>query len=381
MADKKDLYEILGVKKNASQDELKQVYKQLVKKYHPDISKEPNAEEKLKEITHAYSILGDESKRKQYDMVGDSAFSGAGYQDFNFSGDFDFDLSKIFSRFGFSEDDFFEEFSGFSNRGFAGGKRQEWAELDLKTRINIDFDLSAKGGKKEIKLDKDIACDACDGTGSKSKSRTTCSVCGGGGRTMLRKQTPFGLFAIERLCSKCQGHGTIINDPCKACNGRGHVKKSTILNVDIPAGVNNGDIIRLRGAGNTHNGRSGDLFIQVFVSAHEFFKRAGFDLYCEVPIIYSDLILGTKIKIKGIQDTINLTIPANTKPETTFKFSGKGLPDPNRRGPHGSLFVKVILTEPTDINREYKSLLEKLAQMDAKTKKKIQDKFKGYISF
>lgn len=379
MADKKDLYEILGVKKSASAEELKQAYKQLVKKYHPDISKEPNAEEKLKEITHAYSILGDTDKRKQYDMLGEAAFSGGGYQDFDFSGDFDFDLSKIFSRFGFSEDDFFEEFSGFRN--MQHGKRQEWADLDLKTKINIDFLNSAKGGKKEIKLDKDIVCDACDGSGSKSKSKTTCSQCNGKGRTLLKKQTPFGLFAIEQLCSKCQGHGTTISDPCKSCAGKGHVKKSTTLTVDIPAGVNNGDIIRLRGAGNQHNDQAGDLFIQVFVSTHEFFRREGHDLYCEIPIIYSDLVLGTKVNIKGIQDNITLTIPAGTKPETIFKISGKGVPDPNRRGLHGSLFVKVILAEPVDVNREYKELLGKLASIDFKTKKKIQDKFKDYISF
>lgn len=378
----KDLYEILGVKKSSSQEELKLAYKQLVKKYHPDISKEPNAEEKLKEITHAYSILSDENKRKQYDMVGESSYNGTG--GFNYSNfsedDFEFDLSDIFSRFGFSREDIFGDFSGFRNmRG--QGKRQEWAELDLKTRITIDFVTAVKGGKQEIKLDKDIVCVACDGTGSKSKARKTCENCGGRGRVMLRRQTPFGLFAIEQLCSKCQGHGTILSDPCKVCVGKGYVKKTTDITLDIPAGVNNGDVVRLRGAGNVHEGKAGDLFIQVFVKEHDFFKRLGYDLYCEIPIIYSDLVLGTKIKIKGIQDTINLTIPIGTRPETTFKVSGKGVPDPNRRGVHGSLFVKVILAEPIDVNREYKQLLEKLASIDNKTKKKIQDKFKSYIEF
>jgi len=378
----KDLYEIMGVKKNSSQEELKTAYKQLVKKYHPDVSKEPNAEEKLKEITHAYSVLGDENKRKQYDMVGESAYNGTGggysYSS-NFEGeDFDFDLSDVFSRFGFSREDIFGS-SGF--RQSSHTKRQEWAELDLKTRISIDFVTSVKGGKQEIRMPKDIVCDACDGTGSKSKAKTTCSQCGGRGRTMIRKQTPFGMFAIEQLCSKCQGHGTTISDPCKVCGAKGHTKTTTTMTVDVPAGVNNGDVIRLRGGGNTHNGEAGDLFIQVFVKEHYFFKRAIYDLYCEVPIIYSDLILGTKIKIKGIQDTITLSIPAGTRPDTTFKVAGKGVPDPNRRGIHGSLFVKVILAEPVDVNREYKDLLNKLATIDAKTKKKIQDKFKAYIEF
>lgn len=374
----KDYYKILGVNKNVSEDDLKQAYKQLVKKYHPDISKEPNAEEKLKEITEAYAVLSDPAKKQQYDMYGSDGPQGSGFSSQGFSGQgFNFDFSDVFSQFDFSEDDFF---SGFRNSG-RRTKREEWADLDLKTKITIDFVTAIKGGKQEIKLEKDISCEHCNGTGSKSKSRATCSTCGGRGRTLIKKQTPFGIFAIEQTCSKCNGKGTIISDPCKSCDGKGHVKKSINLTIDIPAGVNNGDIVRLRGAGNSHNGESGDLFIQIYVKEHEFFKRENYDLYCEIPIIYSDLILGTKIKIRGIQDSINLTIPSGTRPETIFKVSGKGSPDPNKRGIHGSLFVKVILADPVDVNREYKELLHKLANIDNKTKKKIQDKFKEYIEF
>ena len=375
----KDYYKVLGVNKNASEDDLKSAYKQLVKKYHPDISKEPNAEEKLKEVTEAYSVLSDKTKRQQYDMFGADGPQGSGFSSQGFSSQgFNFDFSDAFSHFDFSDDDFF---SNFRNMHRGRSKRETWVDLDLRTRTNIDFVTSIRGGKVSIGIYKDVSCDACSGSGSKSKAKTTCSACNGKGKTFTRKQTPFGIFAIEQTCSKCHGEGFIVTDPCKKCDGKGHVKKETVLNIDIPAGVNNGDVIRLRGQGNTHNGESGDLFITVGVTPHEFFKREGYDLYCELPIIYSDLILGTKIKLKGIQDTINLTIPTGTKPETIFRVSGKGAPDPNRRGIHGSLYVKVILAEPLDVSREYKKLLENLAKIDSKTKKKIQDKFKNYVEF
>ncbi len=378
----KDYYKILGVNKNANDEDLKQAYKQLVKKYHPDISKEPNAEERLKEITEAYAVLSDPTKRQQYDMFGEEGVKGGAGFNQGFSGQgFNFDFSDIFSQFGFDEDEDSGFFQGFRNMHRGRSQRESWAELDLRTRINIDFVTAIKGGKVSVGVYKDVVCDTCDGTGSKSKSKTTCSACGGKGRTLTKRQTPFGIFAIEQTCSKCKGEGKINTDPCKKCDGKGHVKKETILGIDVPAGINNGDVIRLRGQGNTHNGEVGDLFVSVSVTEHEFFKREGYDLYCEIPIIYSELILGTKIKIKGIQDTINLTIPAGTRPETIFKVSGKGSPDPNKRGLHGSLFVKVILAEPIDVNREYKQLLEKLANIDNKTKKKIQDKFKSYVEF
>ena len=375
----KDYYKILGVNKNANDEDLKLAYKQLVKRYHPDISKEPNAEEKLKEITEAYAVLSDPSKRQQYDMFGSNGPQGSGFSSQGFSGQgFNFDFSDVFSQFDFSDDDFF---SGFRNMHRGRSKRESWVDLDLRTKINIDFITAIKGGKVSVGVYKDVVCDSCDGTGSKSKSKTICSACSGKGRTLTKRQTPFGIFAIEQTCSKCQGEGKINTDPCKKCEGKGYVKKEIILGIDVPAGINNGDVIRLRGQGNTHNGESGDLFVSVSVTEHEFFKREGYDLYCEIPIIYSELILGTKIKIKGIQDTINLTIPAGTRPETIFKVSGKGSPNPNKRGVHGSLFVKVIQADPIDVNRDYKQLLEKLATLDSKTKKKIQDKFKSYVEF
>ncbi len=374
----KDYYKILGVSKDASDEDLKQAYKQLVKKYHPDISKEANAEEKLKEITEAYAVLSDHDKRQQYDMFGEDATKGAGS---GFSGQgFSFDFSDIFSRFDFSDDDFFSNLRDFGFGRRASSYKQD-AELDIKTRLTIDFVTAIRGGKASVNVYKDAPCDACGGTGSKSKSSSVCRDCGGTGRVVSKRQTPFGVFSVQQTCKKCNGSGTVINDPCRKCNGSGHVKVEQAINIEIPAGVNNGDVIRLRGQGNAINGMRGDLFVSVSVKEHEFFKREGNDLYCELPIIYSELVLGTKVKIKGIPDIITLNIPSGTRPDTVFRVQGKGAPDPNKRGVHGSLFVKVILAEPVDVNREYKELLSKLSVIDSKTKKKIQERFKDYITF
>lgn len=369
----KDYYDILGVGKQASKEEIKSAYKQLAKKYHPDINKDPAAEERLKEITQAYSVLSDDQKRQQYDQFGQDAQNYSGTQGFSSQG-FSFDFSDIFSTF---EDDFFSGF-GSSRRS----RREQWQNLDIKTRVDLDFMSAAKGTKKSLNITKETICDHCSGSGSKNGKKSVCPNCNGHGSTVSRKQTPFGIFAVQQTCSKCEGTGKIVIDSCKKCSGKGVVKQTININVDVPAGINNGDYIRLREQGNERSDQKGDLFILVTVSNHEFFKRNGADLYCEIPITYGDLILGTKIDIKGIQDTINLKIPSETTPGTIFNVKGKGLPDPNKRGIHGSLFVKVVLAMPDTINKEYKDLLSKLNAVDNKsTKKKIQNKLKDYVNY
>ena len=368
----KDYYDILGVSKGSSKEEIKSAYKKLAKKYHPDVNKEEGSEDKLKEITQAYSILSDDQKRAQYDRFGADA-SNYGSSGFSSRG-FSFDFSDLFSDF---DTDFFSNFGGFRS-----SKRDEWQNLDIKTRIDLDFISAAKGTKKTINLTKEVICDFCNGTGSKSGKKTTCPECGGRGSTVTRKQTPFGLFAVQQTCHRCHGTGKIITDECKKCSGKGYVKQTSTISVDIPAGINNGDYLRLRNQGNERVDKKGDLFILISVANHEFFKRSGADLYCEVPLTYSDLVLGTKITIKGIQDTINLKVPSETTPGTIFNVKGKGLSDPNRRGVHGSLFVKVTLAMPTNVNKDYKEFLSKINSIDDKsTKKKIQQKLKEYISF
>ncbi len=377
-----DYYDVLGVSKNSTQEEIKKAYKKLAKKYHPDISKEKDAEEHLKKINEAYTVLSDTQKRQQYDTYGSAEGFGQGRQGpsgfssgFGSSG-FGFDFSDIFSSF---VDDDFSGFSrGFGNSGF---KRQSGfsKNLDLKYSLEIDFMTSLKGGKQEINLHRDVDCDYCSGTGSKSQKKSTCSDCGGKGQTISSKKTPFGIFSVQKTCSKCGGSGEIVDDPCPFCNGRGYVHKKSSINVDIPAGVDNNDVIRLEGLGNRQGNRKGSLYLHIVVRLHDFFKRDGSDLYCEIPLTYSDLVLGTSIKIKGVNDVVNLKIPAQTQPQTVFRIKGKGATNV-RTKMHGDLYAKVKIIVPNKLSREYKKILKQLSEYEQKNlKKKILDNYKEHI--
>ena len=371
-----NLYDTLGVSKNSSKEDIKKAYKKLAKKYHPDISKEDNAEEKLKRINAAYTVLSDDTKKKQYDMYGSEGVNynqSRGSQSQGFGNNFGFDFSDIFSSFMGGED----SFSSFGNRSAQNNSRQS---LDLQFRIKISFMDAAKGIKQEIKLDRDQKCEYCSGTGSKSLKKEVCSTCKGRGQVISTKRTPFGTFSVQQVCPTCNGSGKVIKDPCPYCNGKGYRNRESKIKVDIPAGINNNDIIKLRELGNTHNNYKGDLYLHVLVEPHKFFKRDGADLYVELPLTYSELLLGTNLKIKCVQDIVNLKIPSNTSTHTLFKIKGKGLSDIHRRGLHGSLYVKVILENPKKISRDYKKVLEKLNDLEEKdTKKKIKDKYKDIL--
>ncbi|MFH0906577.1 MAG: molecular chaperone DnaJ [archaeon] len=393
MTDEKDYYKTLGVKKDASQDEIKKAYKELAKKYHPDMNKESSSEENFKKINNAYSVLGDSEKRKQYDTFGEAAFNGTGgasSQGYSGSGGFSgfgFDFSDIFSNFmdedsdsDYSEDSFFSSFGGRGGGTFRR-KQSSRRNLNLKYNLEIDFLTAARGGSEDIIINHDELCDACEGTGSKHKKKETCERCKGRGKTADTRRTPFGIFSIEQICSKCGGSGEIIKDPCSSCSGSGFTKKKKTITINIPAGINNQDILRVVGQGNFDKNSKGDLFIQISVKPHDFFKREGSSLYCEFPVTYTDLMLGSEIKIKGIQDIINLKVPAHTDSGTIFKIRGKGVADVNHGGVHGDLYVKVNVEIPKTISKEYKDTLIKLAELEKKTVKKgIFDKFKEFLS-
>ena len=365
-------YDTLGVSKSASKDEIKKAYKTLAKKYHPDISKESGAEDKLKSINMAYSVLSDDKKRQQYDTYG-TAGNNPGFNPGG-SGGFGFDFSDIFSSFMGGEDSFFSSDQGFNRNSF----RRE--SLDIKARIKVSFMDAAKGSKKEINITRDEECEYCSGTGSKSLKKKTCPTCGGHGQVISNKRTPFGVFSVQTVCPNCKGAGEIITDPCPYCNGKGYKQKSSSIKVDIPAGIDNNDVLKLNGLGNNHKGRKGNLYLHVFVEPHKFYKRDGADLYLELPICYSDLILGTTLKIKGITDTINLKVPENTNTNTLFKIKGKGLADIHRRGLHGNLFVRVILDNPKKVSRDYKKIITNLKKLDDKfMKKKLSDNYKEIL--
>jgi molecular chaperone DnaJ len=377
-----DLYEILGVSKNASKEEIKSAYKKLAKTYHPDISKDSDAEEKLKKINVAYSILSDDQKRKQYDTYGTQ---GTNFNNFRnsqgfsgFNSNFGFDFSDIFSSFmnDNEDDDMFSSFGFGSRRTNTYSKK----DLDLKYKLEISFIDAAKGIKKEIILNRDQECEYCSGTGSKSLKKEICSTCNGRGQVISTRRTPFGTFSVQQICPTCKGKGKVIKDPCPYCNGKGYRNKESKIKVDIPAGIDNNNIIKLKDLGNIHNGRRGDLYLHILVEPHKFFKRDGADLYLELPITYSELILGANIKIKGIQDIVNVKVPPNTQTHTLFKIKGKGLSDINRRGLHGDLYIKFILENPPKISREYKNILKNIEELEEKDlKKKLREKYKDIL--
>ena len=387
MADTKDLYKILGVNKGASIDEIKKAYRELAKKYHPDIAGPNGDAEKFKEISNAYSVLSDETKRKQYDMFGSEqpGASGAGYnQGFHggFSSGFSgFDFSDIFNQFVDEED---EDEGGFFRR-FTGGtqqrrRKQNTDELNLVYKIDIDFKASYKGSKEKIDIHKDGVCSQCNGSGSKSGKKTVCSVCNGRGTVVSSRRTPFGMFSVQSTCSKCNGEGEIISDPCSKCSGKGFEKIKKTLSVDIPAGISENDVIRIKGEGNERAREKGDLYIKVNIEESTFFKRDGRDIYCELPIAFSDLILGTTIKLNLFGNIVKVKVPDHTKANETFRLKGEGFPDVNRGGNSGSLFVKVIPEVPERTSSEYKDLIKNLSKLEeGTTKKDIKKKYSEYI--
>jgi len=389
----KDYYQTLGVSKDASTEEIKKAYKQLAKIYHPDIAGKDADQEKFKDISNAYSVLSDPEKRSRYDQFGadaanrSSSQGGQGFSGFSTRGfgahgfgtyesdSQGFNFSDIFSSF--MDDD--NVFSSFAR----GGKRKSSSKenLDLVYSLDLDFEDVLKGTKKKIEIYADDLCSTCQGTGSKSKQPKTCSTCKGQGRVLTSKRTPFGMFSVESVCPTCKGQGTIIEDPCKECSGKGFIKAKKILNVDIPAGINNQDVIRLKGKGHNHKNLTGDLFLKISVKEHEFFKREDRDLYCEFTLPYTDFLLGTTIKINLLGDKIKLKIPSSTNPGTLFKLKGKGLPDVNRGSNYGSLFVKVMVEVPGKYSSEYKKLIKNLAKLEEKEiKEKILNKHSKYLS-
>jgi molecular chaperone DnaJ len=370
----KDCYEVLGVEKSATEAEIKSAYRKLAKKYHPDMNPDnKEAEEKFKEVNDAYAILSDPEKRKKFDTYGAAAFEngGMGGGGFGGFGGMDFDISDIFSGFG----DIFG--GGFGGGGRGSRKNGPVRGDDLLQRVFISFEEAAFGCKKDVKYTRVCKCHDCSGSGAApGTSPVTCSKCGGTGQINVQQRTPFGVMQTARACDACGGAGQTIPTPCKSCRGTGLSNVSKELEVNIPAGIDHGQRITLRGMGNEgmRGGPAGDLYISVNVRPHAVFERDGFDIYCEIPITFTDAALGAQISIPTLEGKTTYDIPEGTQSGTTFTLRGKGIPNINGRG-RGDLIFKVIVEVPKSLNEAQKDALRKFAELCGKSNYSKREKF------
>ncbi len=362
---KRDYYEVLGVDKSASEADIKKAFRNLAKKYHPDVnSDDKNAAEKFKEVNEAYSVLSDSEKKSRYDQYGhagvDPNFSPGGGGFGGFSGfEGNFDMGDIFG------DIFGGIFGGGSKRSRHSNAPMQGD--DIGYRITIDFEEAAFGCSKEVSYSRIVRCETCGGSGAeKGSSPETCSVCRGSGQVTSQQRTPFGVMQSTRDCDNCQGKGKIITKPCPTCKGNGFVKKQNKLTVSIPAGIDNGQRISLSGQGNAgeNNGPNGDLIIIISVRPHKLFEREGYNLRYELPITFSQAALGAKISIPTLDGTGDLSIPAGTQNGAVFVVKGKGIQNLRGKG-KGDLYVKVMVEIPKNLSKKQKSAISSLEEVCA----------------
>lgn len=359
---KRDYYEVLGLNKGATDADIKKAYRKLAKKYHPDAN--PNnqeAESKFKEATEAYEVLSDEKKRQTYDQFGHSAFEGAG----GFSGGGNFsgmDMGDIFESF-FGGGGFSDIFGGGSSKRRRGPSRG----ADLQYNLTIDFEEAVFGCKKEISFQADDKCDTCNGSGAKPGTHAeTCKTCGGSGQERVMQQTMFGSMTTVIECRTCHGEGKIIKEPCTICSGKGKVRKTKNITVDIPKGINEGQSIRKAGMGapGEKGGPNGDLLVAISIRPHKTFIRQNNDIYVEVPISIIQATLGDEIKIPTIDGEENYTVKAGTQPETTVTLKNKGVFNVRNPKLRGDQIIKFKVVVPTKISDHQKELLMQFASQD-----------------
>jgi molecular chaperone DnaJ len=367
---KRDYYEVLGVPKTATEEEIRKAYRTLAKKYHPDVSKEENAAEKFKEVQEAYEVLSDPAKREQYNQFGHDGPSSA-FEGFNFGG---------FGGFGGFEDILSSMFGGGTRR--TGNARRSTRGNDLRTSLTITFEEAAFGTEKEISINKYDTCTNCSGLGAESKQDiSVCSRCHGTGRVVVEQNSIFGRIQTETTCPTCGGNGEIIKNKCSVCGGAGRIKKLSKVKVRIPSGIDDGQGLKLSGYGEagTKGGMNGDLYININVKSHEIFERDGLDIYLEMPITFSQAALGATIVVPTLTGNVSLKIPSGTQSGTKFKLSGKGISS-SRTGQTGNQYVLVNLVTPTKLSNEQKKLFEGLSktnEMSESVFSKIKKFFKN----
>lgn len=365
---KRDYYEVLGVSKNATDEEIKRAFRVLAKKYHPDVNKEAGAAEKFKEIGEAYSVLSDKTKRAQYDQYGHAAFDntqgGAGFD----MGDINLDdiLSNLFGG-GFGGG-FSSSFSGFGGRGRNRAQRGE----DLLMHIKLAFEEAIYGCKKDIKVNVTDTCDNCNGVGG-FKERT-CHTCGGRGIIKEDQRTIFGMMQTQKTCPECGGSGKTFEEVCRECSGKGRVTKTKTLTVNIPEGIDTGNQLRLSGKGGAgiNGGAHGDLYLEFIVEEHKYFERHEDDIYLELPITITDAILGARKEIPTLTGNGYVEIKPGTQNYTKLKLKGKGIKGIHSRFP-GDMYVVVNIIIPTKLSKKQKDLLKELADTDLESESEFKD--------
>ena len=359
MAEKRDYYEVLGVSKNASEDEIKRAYKKLARKYHPDMNPgDKEAEEKFKEVNEANEVLSNPEKKAKYDQFGFAGVDpnyGAGQGGYGGAGGFDFgDLGDIFGSF----------FGG----GFGGGGRRNpnapQRGESIRASLSVEFTEAAFGCEKSITIDRSEQCPTCKGKGcAPGTTPEVCTQCHGTGTVTQAQRTPFGMMQSQTVCPKCRGKGQIIHQPCPDCHGGGFTRKRKTIKVSIPAGIDHGQTISLRGQGHSgkNGGPAGDLLITVMVRPHEIFRRDGTAVFCEAPITFTQAVLGGTLEIPTIDGKVKYDIPEGTQTGTVFRLRGKGIPVLNGRG-RGDQYVTVNIETPRNLNREQKEALKKFSE-------------------
>jgi molecular chaperone DnaJ len=368
---KRDYYEVLGIKKGASEDEIKSAFRKKAMEYHPDRNPgDKAAEEKFKEVNEAYSVLSDPKLKEKYDRFGHAGVDpnagfgagGGGFGGFGFGG-FDDIFEDLFGMFGGS--------ASYARARRTGPQKG----ADIQTSLGIKFEEAAFGVKKNIKLTKYVSCQPCDGTGAeKGSGKTVCPLCNGTGEIRTSQRSPFGQFINVQTCSRCGGTGQVVENPCKECGGSGKVRKTVTIAVEVPAGIDNDSVISIKGQGEpgTNGGPNGDLYVVISVEPHKLFKRNGEDLWLEIPITFDQAALGAEIVVPTLKEKVSYKIPEGTQPDTVFRLRGKGIKS-LRSNRTGDLYVKVNLEIPTKLNSKQKKLIKELGETlteDAYSKRK-----------
>ncbi|MGD7047523.1 molecular chaperone DnaJ [Rossellomorea marisflavi] len=365
---KRDYYEVLGVDKGASKEEMKKAYRKLSKKYHPDINKEADAADKFKEVKEAYEVLSDDQKRAQYDRFGhtdpNQGFGGGGAGDFG-------------GGFGGFEDIFNTFFGG----GGGGGRRRDpnapRAGADLQYTMTLSFEEAVFGKDTEIEIPREEECDTCHGSGAKPGTKVeTCSHCQGSGQLNVEQNTPFGRIVNRRVCHHCNGTGKQIKDKCRTCGGDGKVQKRRKISVKIPAGIDDGQQLRVSGQGEPgiNGGPVGDLYVVFHVRNHDFFERNGDDVYCEMPITFAQAALGDEIEVPTLHGKVKLKVPGGTQTGTRFRVKGKGVPNVRGYGT-GDQHVLIKVVTPSKLTEKQKQLLREFADISGQVPDEQHESF------